>query len=178
MLYLDYEQAKAKYRNAQIIYNDILDEQTELFTKYLPSAVRYDQEKVSGGAAVGDAFSSYMIKKEQLRIDERLAEVEELLEAREKQLIKALDKLKASKNTIDIIYMKKYVLGLRVTRIAREMSYSESHIYRFLKEIETAIQRAIDDDIITHNRTAIQSDFPDGGTRVIFRTRIPKDDKK
>ena len=141
LLFLDYEQAKVRYCNAQKLYNSILNEQEELITEYLPRAVRYDQEKVSGGA-IGDAFSSYLIRKERLKIDERLEEVEGLLDARARQFQRRIDDLKQSNEIMDKIFFRRNVLRIKVSAIAEELNYSESQIYRYLYTIDEILHQA------------------------------------
>ena len=141
LCFLDFEQAKVRYINAQKLYNSILNEQEELIVEYLPRTVRYDQEKVKGGA-IGDAFSSYLVRKEQLKLDERLEEVEILLDIRGRQYQRELEQLKQSNEIMDKIYYRRRVLKIKVSIIAEELIYSESQIYRYLYAIDEKLKQA------------------------------------
>ena len=141
MLYLDYELYKIRYLETQKKYNEILSEKEELFTRTQPKAVRYDKEKVSGGSG-SNAFDDYLIKKDEKRIDERLAEAKSLLDDRKLLMELKEAELRASKDTIDKIYVRRYLDHVRVNRIASQIGYSESQIYRILNVISESVKHA------------------------------------
>ena len=141
MLFLDYEKFKISYHAIQTQYNDILSEKEELFSATQPRSVRYDREKVSGGVH-DDSFARYLIKKEQLKLDERLAEVERLLDARAKLMESKLNELKTSKDTLDRVYWYRFILGLKVKEIAQILNYSEPQIYKYVQKIKGILSDA------------------------------------
>lgn len=145
MVYLEYEKFKKKYIEIQNKYNDILTEKENLFTRTQPNAIRYDKLQVQGGV-YGNGFDEYLIEKEQEKIDERLSEVRQLLEDRERLLKLKENELRASKDRYDIIYCMRYMDNKRPYVIARSLDYSESQIYRILDKIQKNI-RSRDDDV-------------------------------
>lgn len=141
MLYLDYELYKVRYLETQKKYNEILSEKEELFTKTQPKAIKYDKEKVSGGGG-SNAFDDYLIAKDEKRIDERLAEVKSLLDDRKVLLDLKEKELRRSKDTIDKIYVRRFLDHAKVNRIASQIGYSESQVYRILNIISESVKHA------------------------------------
>ena len=139
MLYLDYEWLKAKYLEAQKQYDDILSEKEALFAKTQPKAIQYDKEAVKGGKK-GNAFESYMIKKEEKKIDERLSECKELFFARAELLQMKEKELRASKQLYDRIYCMRILDRYSAEKIAAKTNYSNMHIYRKIEQIQKMLQ--------------------------------------
>ena len=139
MVYLEYEEYKLKYLETQKIFNSILMEQEELFTKTQPDAIKYDKDRVQSSPS-NSQFDNYLIQKEKLRIDERLKEVKALIEERKFILKKKEEELRQSHDKFDIIYTWKYIDRMRVERIAKKMHYSVPQIYRYIRDIECAIK--------------------------------------
>ena len=141
MLYLDYEAFRLKYLDTQRKYNEILSEKEELFTRTQPRSIRYDKERVMGGGG-SNSFDNYLIAKDEKRIDERLAEVKSLLDDRRTLLDLKAKELRASKDRIDRVFVRRYLDHMKVHRIAAQMGYSESQIYRFLNIIAESLKHA------------------------------------
>lgn len=85
MLYNEYEQLRIKYYEAQNKCDEILSEKEALFQLTQPKAITLDKEKVSGGGG-NNIFDTYLIKKEEKKIDQRLEEANNILKNR-KQLL-------------------------------------------------------------------------------------------
>ena len=134
MLYIEYEEDKAKYRETQKLYGEIVTEWEEIFVKTQPKAVQYDRDKVSGGIPP-NKFDEYIAEKAKKRIDERLAEVKRLLSDRERLLKQKEMEMRESKDVRDKIYCFRYLDYMRIHRIAKAVNYSEAQIYRILREI-------------------------------------------
>ena len=139
MIYITYEQFKRRYAETQQRYNDILSEKEELFNRTQPKSMRYDQDRVNGGMPE-NSFEEYVIAKEKKRIEERLNEVKGLLADRKQLLDLKEAELRASKVMIDKVYRMRFLDRMRVNRIASNLGYAESHIYRFLKQIEISVK--------------------------------------
>lgn len=135
MVYLEYEKYRIRYLETQRAYDEILSEKEALFQRTQPQAIKYDKEHVDGGET-HNLLEEYIEKKEEKRIDERLAEVKSLLEDRERLLRLKLDELRASKYLEDKIYYYRYIERIRAFKIARMINYSESQVYRILQKIE------------------------------------------
>ena len=141
MLYLDYEILKSKYLDSKHIWDALMEQKEMLFLRTLPNAIQIDKEKVSGGIQ-GNSFDDYLIKKEQLHLDEKIMEIESIIESREKMLKTKEQELRASRNLHDRIYSMRYMDHSRVENIAKKIGYSESQIYRILEIIERKMKHA------------------------------------
>ena len=138
MIYIQYDEYKNKYYNAQKEFDSVLREKEELFSKTQPQATRYDKELVSGGK-VNNKFDDYIILKDKNKIDERLLEAKSILEDREKLLKLKEQELKESKDWIDIIYVYYYIDKLSIRKIEKRIPYSTAEICRKLKIIKKNI---------------------------------------
>ena len=141
MVFVDYEIAKLKYLETQGIYDQVITEKEELFSRTQPKGTSFDKELVSS-ANFGNNFDQYLIEKEKKQIDAKLMEAKELLNERGNLLNVKEKELRASKALYDRIYTMRYIDNVRVMVIARKMSYSESQIYRILDRIEKMRENA------------------------------------
>lgn len=140
MLFLDYEEYKNRYIASQKQYDEILQEKEELFAKTQPSAVRFDKERVTGGA-IENAFDEYLVKKERKQIDDRLAEARNLLSDRKRLLALKREELYASNDILDKVYRMNHIEHIRAYKIARIINYSVSQVYRYLEQIDRLIEK-------------------------------------
>lgn len=136
MLYVEYNQLKAKYSEAQRHYDEILSEKEQLFARTQPTGVNFEKERTSGGANV-NVFDTYIIAKERARLDERLNEIKDILNDRKRLLDLKESELRASKNWHDIIYKLRYIDNLSITKIENRLPYSRAQIWRILKKIKS-----------------------------------------
>ena len=85
MIYLEYEEYRAKFLDLQEQFNHILTEKERLFTRALPNAIRYDKEHVQ---CTNDSnpLEDYACALDEKRIDEHLGRLRQLLEDRERLL--------------------------------------------------------------------------------------------
>lgn len=141
MLFLDYEQFKAKYFETQQKYNEILSEKEALFEKTQPNSIDFEKERVSGGTP-RNAFDDYLIEKERKRIDDRIAEAKSLLEDRMELLKIKEQELRSSKDIHDSIYLFRFIDHRSAHWIAKRKGYSKSQVYRILHVIEKQIKDA------------------------------------
>lgn len=140
MLYLEYESLLKRYYDVRLAWDALMEEKEMLFSKTLPTSVQMDKEKVSGGSP-SNSFDEYLIRKEQLHLDEQILEAESIINSRF-EMLKAKEKeLRASKNLHDRIYVMRYIDHSRAVNIARKIGYSESQIYRILEVIEGNIEK-------------------------------------
>ncbi len=139
MIYLEYEQYRAKYHEIQKLYNRIIEEQENLFTKTQPNAIRYDKDNVQGGFPVNN-LDEYLIAKEKKQIDKRLKEARQLLDDRERLLNLKEKELRESRDIINTIYVLKYIDGMHPRKIADKLNYSRSQVYRMLNSIQSTIK--------------------------------------
>ncbi|MBR5301144.1 MAG: hypothetical protein IKU36_13030, partial [Bacteroidales bacterium] len=73
MVYIEYEELKGKYLNAQRCVDQIITEMERLFDKTQPKSADLEKDRVSGGS-YENAFDVYLIEKERKNIDSRLTE--------------------------------------------------------------------------------------------------------
>lgn len=139
MLYHEYERLRAEYLTAQDIYRDVLNEKEELFQRTQPKGLRTDSEHVSGGA-VRSAYDEYLIAKDELRIEERLKEAQDLMLRRKDILTSKEIELRASFHTRNKIYTLRFIDRLKIKRIARLTNYSRSQVYRIVQSLESELR--------------------------------------
>lgn len=138
MLFVEYEDFRIKCLETQKMYDQILAEKEELFQRTQPQSTRADKEKVSGGSGV-NAFDSYLMEKDRLRIDERLMEVKSLLDDRKQLLSLKYQELRSSKDVKDKVYRFRFLEHKRVYWIAKQVNYSEAQVYRIIDFIQRHI---------------------------------------
>lgn len=136
MIYQEYDEYLRRYHEAQRKYNDILTDKEILFNMTQPKSVDTSKESVKGGFKPSNAFDGYLILKEQKRIDERLNEAKNILEERYELLNMKKAELIESSETLDRVYLYRFVQNMKVNLIATKLSYSEMQIYRYLREIK------------------------------------------
>ena len=135
MVFLEYEQYKAKYLDALGIYNEILMEKERIMTKTMPSAIRYDKDITTTGVPEDNPLESYVMELEKLKIDERLEQVKSIVDDRLKLLNYKKDELMMSQDIHDKVYRMKFIEGYGINRIAKVLHYSRAQIYRIYGEI-------------------------------------------
>lgn len=140
MLYIEYEEYKAKYYEAQRKYDVILCEKEKLFSETQPKATNYSAEKVKGGEGFNNSWDTYLINVEEKNIDARLKVAKSILEDREMLLNMKKQELRLSNNIYDKIYIAKILENMRVNKIPRVVNYSEPQVYRILKIIRKNIK--------------------------------------
>ena len=139
MIYHEYADLRKKYIDTQRKYEEVLTEKENLFVKTLPSAIKYDSEKVKS-SSFKNTFDDYLIKKEEKRIDERLEEAKTILDGRRELLVAKKEELQQSSKIEDTIYLLRYVNNEKIKAIAVKIGYSESQIHRVLKIIRKSLK--------------------------------------
>ena len=135
MVYKEYIKMKEAVRLIQEEYQSILDEEEELFLMTQPKGVRYDKEKVSGSHD-GNAFETFLIKKQERNIEERLFEVKWILAERKELLAEKERELRASQAIEDKVYVMRFIEHRRITKIERALHYSRAQIFRIISQIK------------------------------------------
>lgn len=135
MVYEDYEEFKKQYHKTQLQYNEILSKKENLFAMTQPHTTDYGKVMVDGGTPK-NSFDTYLIRKEEQQIDEKLAEIKSILEDREQLLKLKEQELRASNEIKDRIYKYRELDKLRVYKIAHMIGYSERQIYRIMEEMK------------------------------------------
>lgn len=134
MIYMEHAEARRAYKKALEDYGAILDEWAALFEKTQPKGQQTDAVRVQT-SMTNDTLDNYLAEKQRRNIDARLAEAKAIAENRKALLDNALEALTRSNEPLDKIYKMRFLRGCSVERIAAEMHYSESHIYRLIRWI-------------------------------------------
>lgn len=82
-----------------------------------------------------DKFDNYLIALEKSGIDKRIEEAQILFELWDKRCKDTEVELRQSRTVNDQIYLRRYIEGKGVKRIARELHYSRSQVYRTIQKM-------------------------------------------
>ena len=140
MLYLDYERAKARFYASQKMFESALLEKERLFTITQPKAITYDKDTVQTSPN-GDVLDNYVIALEEEKIEEKLAPIRRLLKDRERLLYIKERELRESPDRHDKVYVCRFLEGMSIRGIAKNLNYSKSEIYRTLQSIKKHINK-------------------------------------
>ena len=138
MLYIEYQDFKNKYAEAQKKYDEILSQKEKLFSMTQPKATTFDKERVSGGLPT-NSFEEYLIAKEEKKIDEQLKEIKSILDDRERLLLIKEKELRISKDWYDKIYTYYFIDKLSTYKIEKRVPYSQKQIWNIVKKIKSNI---------------------------------------
>ena len=139
MIYLEYEEFRSKYLSAQRKYDEVLSEKEALFDRTQPQGVSFDKERV-GGTSDSNRFDEYLIQVERKQIDARLEEIKTIMEKRWDLLMDKEDELRASQDIMDRLYVLRFLDHLKMQKIAVQIPYSESHLYRLMNTLLNEIR--------------------------------------
>ena len=138
-VYVDYVILKQSYDESIRRLKALLDKKEEAFTRTLPSAIRYDLQRVMHSPSVISPLDEYVADVE--RIDQQIREARLIVMDRKEILDLKEQELRKSKDTDDHIFMLKYIEHLTVERIAIRMHYSEGNIYYHLAKIKHQLRK-------------------------------------
>lgn len=136
--YMEYERVKGKYARLQEQFCKILLEKERLMTRTMPSAIRYDKDKVQN-AVDDNPLEDYVISVEEKGLDAKIARFRTLLDDWKMMLDVKEQELRKSKDIINRVYVCRYLDGYSVNRMCRALHYEKSRIYQFLEDIENKI---------------------------------------
>lgn len=133
--YLKHFQYLTKYQTCEVLYNELLIQEEELFQKTQPKSTDFGKEKVIGNCK-DDPFADYVIAKEQKRLDEAITKAKNLLDRRGELLKEAARELYASAEIDDKIYRLNFLQGFSASNIAAVLPISKRTVYRKINEIQ------------------------------------------
>jgi hypothetical protein len=133
--YLEYEQIKAKYTDLQERFARVLLEKERLFTRTLPSAIRYDKDKIQS-TVDGSPLEDFVVSVDTKEIDIKIKRLRHHLNDWGVLLTVKETALRKSPTIIDRIYVMRYLDGYSVNKICRALHYEKSRIYELLREID------------------------------------------
>ena len=142
MHYLEHNTRYCEWQLAQADLQDAINEKDAVQARVEPK-ISYG-ERVSGSPK--NKTEEYVIEIERRLINERLADLQAIVDARKYLLDLSEKELRKSKDIYDLIYTKKWIDHKRPKDIYREldlmgMNYSRSHIYEIIKRIRQTTGR-------------------------------------
>lgn len=141
MLYLEYEKAKASFTRAQMMFEDALLEKERLFTMTQPRAITYDKDTVQTSPC-GDVLDKYVIALEDEKIEEKLRPFRELMLNSESLLEIKERELRRSPDRFDRIYTCRFLDGMSLRAIAKDLNFSKTEVHRNLQSILKNISKS------------------------------------
>lgn len=143
--YLTHRQYYLQFLQAQESLRTIIDEREMLFQMTQPKSSVSDTERVSGGTRTNKA-EEYVIALEQRRIKERTEEAKDILQDRLLLLKQKESEIRKSQDIWTMVYVAKYIDGMKPDRIQRSLEYqdvyySRSQIYEILRHLKKQLER-------------------------------------
>ena len=132
--YTDYESYLVRYEHIQMQFVRVLLEKEKLLTRTLPSAIRYDKDKVQN-TIDDNPLEDYIISVEEKELDVKIARLRRHLDDWRVLMDVKEGELRKSQVLIDRVYVMKYLDGLSVNKICRILHYEKTRIYELLTEI-------------------------------------------
>lgn len=131
-----YEIFKSKYLDAQQKLNAIIEEKENLFSRTQPKSPNWDKMPSSENE---NAFDSYLIAKEKTKIDQRIKEMQKIVDERRSLLRQKEQELYESKDLCDKIYRMKYLESKTVPDLMRKLHFGRTQIYKFISIVQSEI---------------------------------------
>lgn len=131
-----YEIFKSKYLDAQQKLNAIIEEKENLFSRTQPKSPNWDKMPSSESE---NAFDSYLIAKEKTKIDQRIKEMQKIVDERRSLLRQKEQELYESKDLCDKIYRMKYLESKTVPDLMRKLHFGRTQIYKFISIVQSEI---------------------------------------
>lgn len=132
--YTDYESYLSRYEYIQVKFVRVLLEKEKLLTRTLPSAIRYDKDRVQN-TIDDNPLEDYVISVEEKELDVKIARLRRHLDDWRVLMDVKEQELRKSQVLIDRVYVMKYLDGLSVNKICRILHYEKTRIYELLTEI-------------------------------------------
>lgn len=134
MVYLDYVILRQSYDDSLRRLKELLDKKEEVFTKTLPSAIRYDITRVLHSVNTNSALDDYVMDIE--AVEQKIRQARVIVYERKEMLDLKEAELRASKDTNDRIFVMRYLDHRKVSEIARKLNYVQETIYKRLNKID------------------------------------------
>lgn len=145
--FIEYEKCKDTFMRLQRVFANALLEKERLFTRTLPSAIRYDKEKVQS-TVDGNPVESFVISVEDKELDSRIAKYRQNLKDWQMLLDIKERELRNSKSMLDRIYVCRFLDGYSIKRICTTLNYSRPQIYRKLSLLNKKMRQNETDNML------------------------------
>ena len=132
--YTDYESYLVRYEHIQMQFVRVLLEKEKLLTRTLPSAIRYDKDKVQN-TIDDNPLEDFVISVEEKELDVKIARLRRHLDDWRVLMDVKEQELRKSQVLIDRVYVMRYLDGLSVNKICRIIHYEKTRVYELLTEI-------------------------------------------
>lgn len=133
-VFVDYVILKQSYDQSHKRLRELLDRKEEAFTRTLPSAIRYDIQKVMHSVPDVSALDEYVMAVE--RLNQQIREMRIIKDERRYMLMEKAEELKTSLDEFDRIFVMYYLKKLPAEYIASLLDYSVDAIYYKKRQME------------------------------------------
>lgn len=133
-LFVEYERIKTRYAAVQDSFARALMEKERLFTRTLPSAIRYDKDKVQNSVD-DNPLEDFVISADEKELDEKIKRYRMLLDDWRVLMDVKEQELRRSKEIYNTIYVMRYLDGFSVSRIAKLLHYNRQYIYKKMRQM-------------------------------------------
>ena len=148
-LYLEHRKRYLEFVAAQHTVEQIINEYETIASRIMPKSALAEHEREfsaetilpPSGARVNKA-EEYTIAMQRARIEERLAAAKTILQERAGLLEIKEAELRKSRDIYNLVYLLKWVDGLKADAIVQETGYSRSQVYSILKHLRKQLERS------------------------------------
>lgn len=136
-VYQLHKQHRKELQNAINLWAENMEQKQALFYRTQPSSVPFDKDggKTTPGSGT-DTVDRYLIDLEQSGIDARLRACRDLIKQMSEMIKDDELLLEMSIESKDQVYRMVYIEHRSVPDVASRLHFSQSYVYRILKEIE------------------------------------------
>lgn len=146
-LYLEHRKLYLQYREAVQKVENVLNDYEIISAKVQPKSSLAEHEREFSPvvvAAFGQSINKseeYVIAMEQHRIEERLYAAKLILQERTELLRLKEEEIRKSKDIYNMVYVAKWIDGLKPDTIVKQTGYSRSQVYNILGHLTKQLER-------------------------------------
>lgn len=138
-VFVDYVILRQSYDESLKRLKELLDRKEEAFTRTLPSAIRYDLQRVVRSPSLISPLDEYVMDIE--KIDQQIREARIIVIERREMLDLKEQELRESKDTNDRIFVLRFLEHWKVDRVARKLYYSVDTIWYRERKIKKVLEK-------------------------------------
>lgn len=138
-VFVDYVILRQSYDESLKRLKELLDRKEEAFTRTLPSAIRYDLQRVVRSPSLISPLDEYVMDIE--KIDQQIREARIIVIDRREMLDLKEQELRESKDTNDRIFVLRFIEHWKVDRVARKLYYSVDTIWYRERKIKKVLEK-------------------------------------
>ena len=148
-LYLDHRKHYLLYKEAERTLEEVLNEYEVISQKVQPKNSLAEHEREFSKEVILPASGrkmnkadEYVIAMEQRKIRERLYDAKIILNERKELLEIKEQELRRSRDIYNLIYLLKWVDGLKADAIVEKTGYSRSQVYNIIRHLTRQLERS------------------------------------